>query len=253
MMNDLIKTQNIIEYGIKRFGELPSNLFHLAKYYKSYKKYDIEQTKQALIDFMNIQIVKGIKGFDNNMEYINRQINSSVNSAYAKDYTFHDDIRIDVTLSEMNEIHKLKSKGDRMMAFILLYTSKLYADENGIFYAYHNDIAEYIHTHRNTVTNSSKRLINSKIIELVQKYKKKASGTKTISREGTDINKKYYVNEPNQYRYLLQPCGNVIYTIINPDNLLNEYYKMYDVLIKEYGFKVSDKVKKNLNKYIVCK
>lgn len=242
MLNELKQSMELLQNGLNEHIYLRKALMTLSKYFK-YRGYDKEINKKMLIDWISKQNEEyyGSKYYRYSWEDILKYIDEVNDSTYKNNYRFIDKIQVPVTLGEMEQINMLKNKGDKLIAFAMLFLSKIYSDKDGIFYCSYDKFTNLV----NVKKRMSKTIINNLekygIISIVQRNKVKKS---------INVERGYKVyKEQNKYKYLLPEKGEVLKIVHDEKYLLNDFYNIYNTCINTYSFKVTRDFRKNIKKY----
>lgn len=242
MINELKQSMELLQNGLNEYIYLRKALMTLSKYFK-YRGYDKDTNKQKLIDWISKQSEEyyGSKYYRYTWEDILKFIDDINNNTYKNNYKFVDKIEVFVTLGEMKDINMLKNKGDKLIAFSMLFLSKIYADENGVFYCSYNKFSDLVNIKKRMSINIINNLENYGVISVVERNKIK----KTIKVErGYKVYK-----EKNKYKYMLKEDGEILNIINNEKYLLDDFYFTYQKCIDDYGFKVSRNFRKNIQQF----
>jgi len=243
LINELKQSMELLQNGLNEHIYLRKALMTLSKYFK-YRGYNKGDNKQLLINWISEQSEDyyGSKYYRYSWNDILKYIDEINENTYKNNYRFIDKVNIPITLSEMQEINMLKNKGDKLVAFTMLFLSKIYADNNGNFYCSFSKIGELTglkdFKHLRTIINMLEKCC---IIKIISRNKIK----KTIKVErGYKVYK-----EKNVYKYLLSPNEIIIKNVTDEKYLLNDFYEIYKICIEKYDFKVSRDFRKNINEY----
>lgn len=246
MLNELKQSMELLQNGLNEHIYLRKALMTLSKYFK-YRGYDKDINKNMLIDWISKQSEDyyGSKYYRYTWEDILRFIEDINNNTYKNSYRFIDKIEVPVTLGEMEQINMLKNKGDKLVAFSMLFLSKVYKNKDNKFYASYPKISELSGFKERQVFNSVQNLKKYGVINIVESNKVK----KTINVErGYKVYK-----HPNTYSFLLKEEGTLLVNLTNEFYLINDFYKIYNICINEYDFNVSYRFKKQIKKYCASK
>jgi hypothetical protein len=232
----------LLQNGLNEHIYLRKALMTLSKYYK-YRGYDKDTNKKMLIDWISKQNEEyyGSKYYRYTWDDILKFITEVNDNTYKNNYRFIDKIEVPITLGEMREINMLKNKGDKLVAFALLFLSKIYGDENGIFYCSYEKLSSLINIKRKRLIFIVTELKNYGLFDIVSANKVK----KTIKVErGYKVYK-----EPNSYKSLMVESDGIIKIVYDEKYILNDFYNIYKECVDKYEFKVSRDFKKNIIKY----
>lgn len=236
----------LLQNGLNEHIYLRKALMILSKYFK-YRGYDKDVNKKMLVDWISKQNEDyyGSKYYRYSWDDILRFIEEINNNTYKNNYRFIDKIEVPVTLGEMQQINMLKNRGDKLVAFSMLFLSNVYGDENGIFYCSYNKFSDLVNIKKRMSITIINNLENYGVISIVSRNKIK----KTISVErGYKVYK-----EQNKYKYLLIQEGEILKVVKDEKYLLSDFYNIYKECIDSYGFKVSRDFRKSVNKFSASK
>ena len=238
MFNEKHKAENLLKMGFSNTLSLDKSIFLLAKYYK-YLNYTEEECNINISNWLQKQILH----VSYNKALQKKEL--KIKLVYERDYRFITDIKIDINLEEMQEIHKLKTKGEKKVAFSFLYLSKLYAQDDGVFYCSYKLLGE--------LSNISDYFIKSKVINVLEDIKFIDIVSRNVlnkvyntTYKGRDVTKVY--KESNRYRVNIVKGKKKILTIGDVECLEEEFAKAYNVCINQYGFDVSVRFQKYIDK-----
>lgn len=228
MFSDKERAISILKNGLYEGSNYKSAFICLAKFYR-YLNYNKDTTKKLIIEWLERQFCEEI--FDDIMV----DMNSAIDDVYSKNYKFIEDISVPITLEQMEEIHKLKTKSDKLILFAMIYLSGIYANENGVFYVTHNKIAKLTGLTRMQVYSSLESL-NDRYIKIISRNKTK----KTISpnKEWSGDTGKRYCN-PNKYKMCIENNGSIIYNVKDVDNIVSDFKSIYKMCKEVYKFKLT--------------
>lgn len=232
----------LLQSGLNEHIYLRKALMTLSKYFK-YRGYGKEDNKKLLTDWISKQSEDyyGSKYYRYTWEDILKFIDEVNENTYKNNYNFIDKIEVPVSIGEMEQINMLKNKGDKLLAFSMMFLSKVYGNNDGIFYCSYNKISDLVNMKKRMSITIINNLENYGVISIVQRNKMK----KTIFVErGYKVYK-----EQNKYKCLLTEKGNILKIIKDEKYLLNDFYNTYKDCIELYGFKVSRDFKNNIVKY----
>lgn len=243
MINELKQSMELLQNGLNEYIYLRKALMTLSKYFK-YRGYDKDKNKKLLIDWISKQNEDyyGSKYYRYTWEDIVKFIDEINENTYKHNYRFIDKIEVPVTLGEMEQINMLKNKGDKLVAFAMLFLSKVYGDENGEFYTSYSKIRNLINIHD---LNYIKKICNNLEVCGIIKFIQRNVTKKTVSVERGYKVYKYQ----NIYTYLLIQQGETVKILNNEKYFLKDFYDIYNICINNYNFKVSRDFKKNIKKY----
>lgn len=229
MFSDRDKAIKLIQNGLYEGANPHKAFIILAKFYK-YINLNKEKTKELVINWLEKQSCKDM--FDDVMV----DMNTVINDVYDNDYKFIDNIEIPITLSEMVAINELKTKGEKKVAFVMLFLSKIFKDEHQIFYCTGRFIGHLTKMSRVQCDTVINKLIECNFIECVSRNVIK----KAIKNSGEHG---VVYKHPNRYKIIIEPCEDVVYTIINPKDMMCEFVLIYKHCIEKRGFKVNRRFK----------
>ena len=214
----------------------------LSKYFK-YRGYDKDTNKKMLTDWISKQSEEyyGSKYYRYSWEDILNYIDEINDTTYKNNYRFIDRIEVPVTIGEMKEINMLKNKSDKLVAFTMMFLSKIYGNEDGEFYYSYSKLSKLSSVKERQVFNSINNLQKYAMIEIVQRNKIK----KSISVERGYKVYKY----PNTYRILFKGNDVIIGNITSELHLIYDFYKIYKECVFNHGFNVSYRFKEQIEKY----
>lgn len=246
MLNELKQSMELLQNGLSEHIYLRKALMTLSKYFK-YRGFDQDTNKKMLIDWISKQNEEyyGSKYYRYSWDDILKFIDEINDNTYKNNYKFIDKIEVQITLGEMREINLLKNKGDKLVAFALLFLSKVYRHENGEFYCTYEKLSGLINITDRQIKTIVNNLEKYGLIKIVKRNQLK----KSISVER---GYKVYKN-PNTYQVLFNSNDTIIYKISDEKYILDDFYTLYWKCIKEYDFKVSKKFKSYLKNFVKSK
>lgn len=240
MLNELKQSMELLQNGLSENIYLRKSLMTLSKYFK-YRGYDKDKNKGMLTDWISKQNEDyyGSKYYRYSWEDILRFINEINDNTYRNNYIFIDKIEVPVSLGEMREINMLKNKGDKLVAFAMLFLNKIYGNKKEEFYCSYSKIGELtgLKDPKNlrTIVNNLEKCCIIKVV------------SRNIIKKTIHVERGYKVyKEKNIYKYLLQPKDIIIKTIVDERYLVNDFYNIYKICISDYDFKVSRKFRKSI-------
>lgn len=214
IFNEVEYVQNLLEVGyINPYFRRFEDISLIIKYYKFQGKKKAE-TKQLIKEFLN----KFDKLYDE--KFCNKdtkKIDKTINMIYKRRNSLRVGLNVSVSLNEIEEIIKLKTKKQKTIAFVMLVLDKFYTNKTGVFRAYKSDIAKLANVtpkHTNKIINT---ILEKGLFELVDTYDMK------------DLVKNRDLGEKiSHFKSLVKPDDNIIYTVesMNNDvNLVEEFNK----------------------------
>lgn len=231
MFSDKEKAISILKNGLYEGSNYKSAFICLAKFYR-YLNYNKDTTKKLIIEWLERQFCEEI--FDDIMV----DMNSAIEDVYSKKYKFISNVNVPITLEYMAYINKLKTKGEKLVMFAMIYLRGIYGNgDDNSFYITHNKIAKLTGMTRMQVFSCLQSLSNNNHIKIINRNVTK----KTISPNkdwNGDSGKRY--SYPNKY-ILNIPIHNtdVVYNINDVDILVNDFKKCYKVCKETYKFKLT--------------
>ncbi|MDD4778987.1 MAG: hypothetical protein PHT02_00090 [Tissierellia bacterium] len=246
MINELKQSLELLQSGLNEHIYLRKALMTLSKYYR-YRGYDKELNKKMLIEWVSNQNEDyyGSKYYRYSWDDILKFIDEINDSTYKNNYKFIDRIEVPVTLGEMREINMLKNKGDKIVAFAMIFLSKVYNNENGEFYCSYDKISKLVNMSDRQVRTVINNLAEYSVIKIIRRNHIK----KSIKVER---GYKVYKN-PNVYKILLKSNEQIIYMINDEKYLLDDFYNIYKECVEKHNFKISKKFKSKLYKFVTSK
>lgn len=152
--------------GLTQAGMRHNSLFKLAKYYR-YLGVTREECRDMLIEWMNKQ---DKKFYTTKLEDCLTDINLIVQYIYDKEISMTtNQSEIEVNYSEMEQIMKLKSKNEKLVAYCMLIHSKRYSLESGVFYMSYDQIAKASGLGEKTVRRIVPTLAEHGVIDFVER------------------------------------------------------------------------------------
>jgi hypothetical protein len=248
MFNEKIRAENLLQLGFDKNLSLTRSMFLLAKYFK-YCGVEVNKAKEKILDWLSIQ--------HRHLRYEDaiKKIESILNDAYTKDYKFIDDISVDIWLSELIEIDKCTTRKSKMVMLSLLYLSKIYNDDDGIFYSSFPVLTMLSTMQKSSIQDTINKLEEDGMIEIIERDKiRKIFQFKTSYSDKTKVYK-----YPNKYRVLITARNNhvknvkigsnilenkIIYTIKDVNCLESDFKNIYRIMIEDYGLNTTRRLKK---------
>ena len=203
----------LLQNGYIRKNKKLKDIFILAKYFKYQGLSQLQACKEVL---------RFINKFDDSVySYIKYQLKkkalNTVNNVYNNNYTLRFNINIKLSKQELESIANLKTIGEKQVLFVFLVMSKFYKNGTNTFYISIKDIFNHVkiyYDRKNSIKVLNK-LINSKYIEIVNKYKI----SKIVNTYSVSLYQRRY------FKVNIKSCDNIIYTITNFDNLMSDFAK----------------------------
>ena len=240
MFSDKEKAISILKNGLYEGANYKSAFICLAKFYR-YLNYNKDTTKKLIIEWLEKQFCEKI--FDDIMI----DMNTAIDTIYSKKYKFIEDVNVPITLEEMEQIHKLKRKSDKLVMFSMIYVSKIYSNDKGTFYITHNRIAKLTGLTRRQIIKSMTNLNEIGYLTVVTKNKTKKTIKPNMEWNG-DTGKRYSL--PNKYIVNIDNNGEVIFHLKDLENITNEFINCYIKCKENYKFKLNRYLREWLYKNI---
>jgi len=203
----------LLQNGYIRENKKLKDIFILAKYFKYQGLSQLQACKE---------VIRFINKFDDSVySYIKYQLKkkalNTVNNVYNNNYTLRFNINIKLSKQELESIANLKTIGEKQVLFVFLVMSKFYENGTNTFYISIKDIFNHVKIYydRKNSTKVLNKLINSKYIEIVNKYKI----SKIVNTYSVSLYQRIY------FKVNIKSCNNIIYTITNFDNLMSDFAK----------------------------
>lgn len=203
----------LLQNGYIRKNKKLKDIFILAKYFKYQGLSQLQACKE---------VIRFINKFDDSIySYIKYQLKkkalNTVNNVYNNNYTLRFNINIKLSKQELESIANLKTIGEKQVLFVFLVMSKFYENGTNTFYISIKDIFNHVKIYydRKNSTKVLNKLINSKYIEIVNKYKI----SKIVNTYSVSLYQRIY------FKVNIKSCNNIIYTITNFDNLMSDFAK----------------------------
>ena len=153
-----------------------------------------ERTSDLVLDWLKKQ------NCSSEFDSVIKDLEKAVNSVYKKDYIFIHDINVKIFKNEVDFINELKSRGEKNIAFSLLYLSKIFGNS---FYCYHQTLHRLTKLSIRHIKRVIKKLEAYGFIDIIRKDK----GKKIIFKNGKAIKRYSY---PNTYKIKIDGEGEVI-------------------------------------------
>lgn len=240
MFNEKDKAIRLLQNGLRENDNVRTAVLFLSKFYK-YLGHDKEHSVEEIRRWINSQNLT-----ENNMtytqtiddlnDYVEDALNKIPNNIFKKDYKFIDNINVSITLAEMECINGLKSKGDKLVAFALVYMSKIFKDENSYFYCRHNLLHKLTGISRVQIKAIIKRLEDNGFIDAIRDEK----GYCSIKRHD-GFGKRY--SKPNMYSVNVKPNNVNVVNIPDTDSILPYFVDALYTCMINYDFKLTVRLK----------
>lgn len=191
--------------GLTQTGMRNNCLFKLTKYYR-YLGVTREECKNMLINWMARQ---DNKFYTTVWEKCLEEIDHMSNYVYDKEISMTtNQLEIEVNYSEMEQIMKLKSKNEKLVAYCMLIHSKRYSLKDGVFYMSYDQIAKASGLVEKTARNIIGKLEQNGIIEIVER-----------NQMVKDKNNRFITKKPNKYMVNVQveSADNLTFDIVCDD------------------------------------
>jgi hypothetical protein len=201
MFDEEIKAIRLLKNGLSS-ADFRRSFVILAKYFK-YLGYNQHMSKDLILDWLEKQECS--KEFN----LVVDDLNKVIHNVYTKAYGFINDINVPITENEILSIKYLKSRGEQVIAFSLIYISKVYGSN---FYCYHYTLHKFSGISVRQIKRIIHKLRDKKVIEITSNNK-----TKKII-----MNSKRY-SHPNKYKILIKSEGKIICILGNLDNIIETY------------------------------
>lgn len=208
MLNEKKIAINLLTDGISLDISFHKALLILSKYYK-YLGTNKDSTRELLIQWLKKQ--KCTISFEKVVEDLDRV----VKDVYDKNYKLFCDFNINITDREIEEVKKLKSRGDKLIGFTLICLSKIYGEK---FYCYHYTLHKITNMSVRQIKRIIKRLTDSEFITIVSK-----DITKKIIENKDNKNKRY--SHPNKYNINVTPGGSVVFKLEDLNDIISVFDK----------------------------
>ena len=236
MFNEKKKAENLLRNGFDRTLSLDKSVFLLAKYFK-YLNYTEEECNINISNWLKKQVLH--VSYNTALERKEHRISV----VYDRDYRFIDDINITIYLEEMQKIHELKTKGQRKVAFAFLFLSKIYSNDEGVFYCSYKTLSQLSGISLDFISDKvSKVLEDNGFIEFVSRD----VINKVFNCSSNGVTKVY--KKSNKYRIFYSGGKTPLITISDTDNLEPYFIKAYNICVDKYDFKIIRRFKEYLKK-----
>jgi hypothetical protein len=212
------------------------NISLLSKYYKY-----INTTEEGCIH--NILSWLTTQKIDSPYNEVIEEVIEVVHIIYNRSYKFIDDVNVKIYLEEMRAINKLVTKGERKIAFCLLFLSKIYANKEGIFYCRYKSLEKLSGMQEMQIERVINKLEESKFIDIISRNQ-----IKKILRDNP-FSKGVVYKHPNKYKLNLPKVRKVIYTVGDTESLEEHFINIYKICINEYKFDSSVFFKRYIKNY----
>ncbi|MDU1845224.1 MAG: hypothetical protein E6778_06730 [Niallia nealsonii] len=173
--------ENLIHTGLTTTGMRHNSLFKLAKYYR-HRGYTQDECNEELIEWMGEQ---DTRNYTTEWEDYVKDIQLIVNYIYENEVSLTIvEKDLFVTYEEMQQILKVKSKNEKLLAYCLLIHSKRYALGNGRFYMTFKQMSEASGLCEKTTRTLINKLEQSGILYIVERNRQvKDEQGKVIKKE----------------------------------------------------------------------
>ncbi|WP_404459302.1 TOTE conflict system archaeo-eukaryotic primase domain-containing protein [Sutcliffiella horikoshii] len=201
--------ENLIDTGLTKIGTRHNSLFKLARYYRHFG-YTQDECKESLLDWMGEQDTR---------KYTTKWDDCIKDIYLIVKYVYENEVSITIvgkdlfiTYEEMQQLLKMKSKNEKLLAYCLLIHSKRYALGDGRFYMTFKQMSEASGLCEKTTRTLTNKLEQSGILYIVERNRQvKNEQGKVIKKE----------KKPNIYKMNIR-CENedkkpynVVYNDIN--------------------------------------
>lgn len=158
--------ENLIHTGLTTTGMRHNSLFKLAKYYR-HCGYTPDECNEKLIEWMGEQ---DTRNYTTEWQACVKDIRLIVNYIYENEVSLTvSEKDLFVTYEEMQQILKVKSKNEKLLAYCLLIHSKRYALGNGRFYMTFKQMSEASGLCEKTTRTLINKLEQSNILYIVER------------------------------------------------------------------------------------
>jgi hypothetical protein len=245
MFNDKDKAELLLRKGFDRSLKLRNSIFLLSRYYK-YLDLSESECLEKVSEWIETQ--KGHLAY----EKIKKQKAEVVQIVYDGDYGFTDKVSVNIYLAEMKAINKLQTKGERKIAFALLYLSKvLRRDDDDVFYCKYEILSDVSGMNINQILIIINKLEHSGLLNIISRNEYKKTFDPNDKNTPDDERVKSLVYKyPNRYKVTFPKGKKQIITIGDIDKLEENFVTAYKICMNEYKFKVTYRFKNYINKSI---
>jgi hypothetical protein len=238
VFNDKDKAEEILKNGIYKDANVSAIVFTLVKYY-SYLGYNEIAIKDIIFKW-----IIGQELTEKDLKNLPKYFDTSI--AYLNEHKpiFRDYIDIPITLEEIQVLNQLPNKCDKLVAFALIYVSKIFANEEGVFSCKNHTLCSLTGISERHVIRSIINLLNSNLLIPIQINKIKSYGGKTNDNYG------FVYSYPNKYKLNIQTGEHIIHHIINADNVFNDFVTCFYLCLTNYHLNISRRFKQYLQNNI---
>lgn len=239
MFNEKNKAIRLLREGIPDNHNVRTAILFLSKYYK-YLGYNEEDGINKIREWLGSQSLNDTNmtysmTIDKLEDYVEDAVTKIPKNIFNRNYKFIDDVNINVSLSEMEYINTLKSKGDKLTAFGLLYVSKIFKNDTGSFYCRHNLLCKLT-----GMSNRQTKHIITRLEDNFMTVKRDKKGYASIKKHN-GVGKRY--SKPNVYNILIPEGDDIILTIPDEDNILKYFVEALYICMTEHDFKLTVRLK----------
>jgi hypothetical protein len=234
LFNDKDKALEILNNGIYKDANVSAIIFTLIKYY-TFLGYNDIAMKDTIFNWIIKQDIteRELKKFD-------KYFNTSLTYIKENNPQFRDNIVVKITLEDMQQIHTLKNKSDKLVALAFIYVSRIFANEEGVFSCKHQTICKLTGLNFSHVRLSNTNMIKNNLLIPIQINKIKTYGGKNSENYG------FVYSYPNKYKLNFVEGTTVIHNIVDSGSVFNDFIKCYYLCLTNYKFKVSRRFKRFL-------
>jgi len=237
MFNDRDKALKLLDNGMYADTNVSAVIFTLVKYY-DYLGYNYLAMKDIIFKWIMKQPVS-----EYNLKKTEQWFNESYEYIKKHKPIFRDNISVPISLEEIESLNKLKSKYNKLVGFGLLYVSKIFANEKGVFSCKHKTLCKLTGVSEKQVRNSINHMIDNNLLIPIQINKLKTCGYKSP-------NVRFIYAYPNKYKINFAEGSNIIHLIENKDNVLADYISCFYLCITNYKLKSSRRFKEFIRRNI---
>jgi hypothetical protein len=234
LFNDKDKALELLSNGVYKDANVSAIIFTLVKYY-SFLGYNDIAMKDTIFNWIMKQDI-----IERELKKFNKYFETSLTYIKENNPKFRDEIIIAVTLEEMQQIHTLKNKSDKLVAFALIYVSHVFANSEGVFSIKQQTLCKLTGVCIAQVKISINNMIKANLLIPIQINKIKTFGGKTNTSKG------FVYSYPNKYKLNLEDGHNIIHYIVDSGSVFSDFIKCYYLCSTNYGFKVSQRFKRYL-------
>ncbi len=236
MFNEKDRAVKLLRDGLYPNLTFGYNISLLAKYYKY-----INHTEESCVD--NILKWLSTQNVDTPYSEVVKIVNEVVHIIYSKNYKFIDEVNVKIYLEEMRAINKLSTKGERKIAFCLLFMSKVYADKNGIFYVRYKSLENLSGVQERQVKTIVNKLEEHGFLEVISRNQ-----IKKVLKDNA-YSKGVVYKHPNKYKINFPNVRKVIYVAGDTEDLEHHFINTYKICLNEYKFDSTIKFKRYIKNY----